>query len=82
MKNKFLEKYPNLWIPKVGDKVEIVQILYSDRSVVCNPELWNYQIGDVAIIEKIRYITITIKLLKNGETCVVFFEEVSQYTHK
>ena len=30
MKNKFLEKYPSLWAPKVGDKVRIINLLGYD----------------------------------------------------
>jgi hypothetical protein len=45
--NKFLEQYPALWVPKVGDRVEIVQVLDGQRNPVIN---WKYKINDTGTI--------------------------------
>jgi hypothetical protein len=38
--NKFLEQYPALWVPKVGDRVRIIKLVDNGH----------YQIGDVGVI--------------------------------
>lgn len=48
MHNKFLEKYPKLWIPTTGDQIRIIQILGSLKQPVTT---WHYNVGDTGIIQ-------------------------------
>jgi hypothetical protein len=47
--NKFLRKYPQLWEPRVGDKVKVI------RPYPESVFLGYYYVGAVAIIDKIEW---------------------------
>jgi hypothetical protein len=53
--NKFLEKYPELWEPKVGDIVQVVYVLDCNGFLVKNT--WNYAIGETGKIVAVPTIT-------------------------
>ena len=53
MKNKFLEKYPQLREPEVGDTIEIVKILSASGKLLLFHSL--YKRGDTGKIIRIRY---------------------------
>ena len=77
MSNKFLEKYPNLWIPKVGDKVEIIKVLNNIKKPTDN---WYYKIKDtgeiIHIMTLTRYTLYQVKFHKNHSVQSVFVEEI------
>jgi hypothetical protein len=49
MGNKFLEKYPTLWNPKIGDKVKIILVLSAQKAICADGE-WSYNKNEVGII--------------------------------
>jgi DUF1009 family protein len=48
--NKFLKQYPQLWFPKVGDKIRIIRLLDMDKTEI---QKWHYNKNEVG---KIQYI--------------------------
>jgi hypothetical protein len=50
MSNKFLEKYPQLHEPKIGDRVRIIKLLDGHKN---NVNSWYYNIGAVGQIVEI-----------------------------
>jgi len=76
--NKFLSKYPNLWIPKIGDKVRVIQVLDSLGDIVTNPSEkgWSYNTNDIGFILKISTIVYDICLVKNNDIVTVYKQEV------
>jgi len=50
--NKFLKQYPQLWTPKVGDKIRIIKVLNEHREIITKDqyERMGYAIGFIGII--------------------------------
>jgi hypothetical protein len=73
--NKFIKQYPKLWLPQIGDKVKVVQVLSADGTPT--DEL-SYNIGDIGVItENDREMVIDIKIGRRYYT--VYRREVELY---
>jgi hypothetical protein len=81
--NKFLKKYPQFWVPKVGDTFRIVQVLNLRREPVTD---WNYAIGDEGeIIENnINWFVVRIHNLNHmhNRRTAVYREEIELIGHE
>jgi len=71
--NKFMQKYPQLWSPKIGDKVKIVKLLdISDTPV----PIWVYSIGDKGEIVWLCNHNVVEVLFSNGESYQTYLYEI------
>jgi hypothetical protein len=59
--NKFLNHYPKLRKPQVGDKIEIIKVVQG-----------NYKVGDVGIIKHIGEIFTEVQLVNDINVIYLF----------
>jgi hypothetical protein len=82
--NKFLERYPALWEPRIGDRVRIISVYDFNNTRIDTSSSsfsWYYQIGDVGIIEETEssnsgYILYHILFDRNNKMYVTYRHEI------
>ena len=73
--NKFIKKYPQFWIPKEGDRVQVKITLDINRIEVNDPE-WDYQVGDKGTIIDIGLYFLIIRFDNTNQVHCLYREEV------
>jgi hypothetical protein len=76
--NKFLNKYPSLWEPVIGDRVRVIQVLNHSKQLATN---WAYSAGEEGEIVEIYDYVYMIKFDKD-ENYTVFKEEIELISHE
>jgi ribosomal protein L21E len=73
--NKFLEKYPQLIIFNIGDKVRVIKALNAAGQEV---DTWMYKKGDIGVIYRINSHSYDV-LFNNKGPYTVYPEEIVPY---
>ena len=73
--NKFIKKYPQFWVPAVGDRVQVKIALDSNFTEV-NDSKWDYKVGDKGIIMDIVLHFVYIRFDITNLVYCLYREEV------
>lgn len=73
--NKFIKKYPQFWVPAVGDRVQVKIALDGNRTEV-NDSHWDYHVGDKGIIMDIGLHLVYIRFDITNRVHCLYREEV------